>query len=524
MDARATESGAWTRLELVLLAAFVVIAGASTLWLVHPWYERANDASIYLLTARSLAHGEGYSYLGEPFTVRPPGFSALLAPFLGGDAIDFRALNLYVSAFGVAGLALFFAWIRTRLGAALAFALCLAIWFNPAWQHLCNMVLSDVPGTALLFLCLVLERRFERSTRTRALETGARPPASELGARATLLRDVLLGLAIGLASLVRTMNVLLAPAIVIERACALWRDGRRGKELLAALARRALPLAIGAALALEPWSLWSAAHRPDGAVDQLYVHSYSTAMWHTDIGDPHSPLRPLSDVAARVPDRAEKLVALLGSRMQAPETGGVELLLGALVLAGVLVVLWRRRAASEWFVFGAAAMLLVFASFLDRHALPVWILACGAALEGLLLVLERLRAPRALAQAIAIALVASVAWVDWAPRHKWDVVEESHLQMERYCAAAAKELAPDARPAAMLGWHYSVYLGRPVWSLMFVQQRQGVGALPALLERERIDTVLLSELMPTRPDVEAALAPRVLRSVDVELGRVLHLE
>lgn len=516
MEANAAESGGWTKLEWTLGAAFVVIACASLVWLAHPWYERANDASLYLLTARSLAHGEGYGYLGEPFTVRPPGFSALLLPFAGGDAFDFHALNLYVSSFGVAGLALFFAWTRKRLGAPLAFVLCLAVWFNPAWQHLCNMTLSDVPGTALFVGCLVLERRFARAEHGPATGAGS--------ARATALRDALLGLAIGLASLVRTMNVLLVPAIAVARACDAWSDGKRGKELLRVSARRALPLVIGAALALEPWSLWSAANRPAGAVDQLYVHSYSTAMWHVDIGDPDSPLRPLSDIAARVPDRASKLVALLGSRMQAAETGAMELALGGLVLAGVLCVLWKRRASSELFVIAASGMLLVFVSFLDRHALPVWLLASAAALEALLLVLAKLRAPRVLAQAIAIAVVASIAWVDWSPRQKWPVVEETHRQMQLYCSAAAKELAPVARPAAMLGWHYSVYLGRPVWSLMFEQQRHGVGALRALVERDRIDALLSSELMPTRPDVEQALAPLVERSIDVELGRVVLLK
>ncbi|MBI5365221.1 MAG: hypothetical protein HZA53_18735 [Planctomycetes bacterium] len=515
MDASAEERGGWTKLELALGAAFVVIACASLVWLAHPWYERANDASLYLLTARSLAHGAGYGYLGEPFTVRPPGFSVLLVPFAGGNAFDFHALNLYVSAFGVAGLALFFAWTRKRLGAPLAFALCLALWFNPAWQHLCNMTLSDIPGTALLVGCLVLERRFTRAERGAATGAGS--------ARATALRDALLGLAIGLASLVRTMNALLVPAIAIARAGEAWSDGKRGKELLRALARRALPLVIGAALALEPWSLWSAANRPDGAVDQLYVHSYSTAMWHVDIGDPNSPLRSIADVVGKVPERAGKLVALLGSRMQAADTGGVELALGGLVLAGVLCVLWKRRASSELFVLAASGMLLVFVSFLDRHALPVWLLASAAALEALLLVLAKLRAPRALAQSIAIAVVASIAWVDWSPRQNWTAIEASHEQMRTFCAAAAKELPPDARVAAQLGWHCSVYLGRPVWSLTMEEKRKGAAALGPLLERHRIDTVLLSESMPVAPEVERSLAPRVQRSVEIEFGRVIYL-
>ena len=36
------------------------------------------DGAIYQLTAQSVLDGEGYSYLGEAFSIRPPGFSLLL--------------------------------------------------------------------------------------------------------------------------------------------------------------------------------------------------------------------------------------------------------------------------------------------------------------------------------------------------------------------------------------------------------------------------------------------------------------
>ena len=78
--ARASSS---RRVHPVWWLAFLLVA--SLFWLVHPWYEatdETNDASIYLLTAKALAAGEGYSYLGAPFTIRPPGFSALIAPWI----------------------------------------------------------------------------------------------------------------------------------------------------------------------------------------------------------------------------------------------------------------------------------------------------------------------------------------------------------------------------------------------------------------------------------------------------------
>ena len=47
------------------LATLVALALASLAWLVHPWFDAVNDAALYLLTAKALAAGEGYSYLGE---------------------------------------------------------------------------------------------------------------------------------------------------------------------------------------------------------------------------------------------------------------------------------------------------------------------------------------------------------------------------------------------------------------------------------------------------------------------------
>ena len=41
-------------------------------------------------------------------------------------------------------------------GPAVAFFVALAVWLNPGFQKLCLQVLSDVPGAALILICLVL--------------------------------------------------------------------------------------------------------------------------------------------------------------------------------------------------------------------------------------------------------------------------------------------------------------------------------------------------------------------------------
>ena len=71
-----TESRAprWDRSATLALLALTTTTLVSLAWLVLPYFEISNDASLYILTAKSLLAGEGYSYLGQPFIIRPPGF------------------------------------------------------------------------------------------------------------------------------------------------------------------------------------------------------------------------------------------------------------------------------------------------------------------------------------------------------------------------------------------------------------------------------------------------------------------
>jgi hypothetical protein len=147
-----------TRTQWALLAAFAVCLFASLFYFVHPWYDLTVDGSIFIVTARSLAAGEGYTYLGAPFLVRPPGFPLLIAPFVANGGTSFFALNFFMGLIGAAGVMLLFALERPRLGFSLALLTALAVWLNPGYQRLTTQVMSDVPGATLLLLCLVVER------------------------------------------------------------------------------------------------------------------------------------------------------------------------------------------------------------------------------------------------------------------------------------------------------------------------------------------------------------------------------
>ena len=78
-DSHASTTG-WTGADRWVALALTLVVLGSLGWVVHAWYDPATDAALYVSTARSIAAGEGYAYLGAPFVVRPPGFSFALAP------------------------------------------------------------------------------------------------------------------------------------------------------------------------------------------------------------------------------------------------------------------------------------------------------------------------------------------------------------------------------------------------------------------------------------------------------------
>lgn len=531
----------WDSRSKLALAGLVALCVASLAWLVHPWYEASdetNDASIYIACARSLLAGEGYTYLDQPFAVRPPGWSVLVAGVLALRGLDFQALNLLSSAFGILCTAFVFVHARARVGTWIALPLALGVWLHDGFQRLSNQPMSDVAGAALLFVGFALER------------WAARRPSWQ--------RDVVLGLAIGASTYVRSVVILFVPAIVLARVLERWherralpaaggragdagrdearRDGGRGRDAAAIAPDRALgagldvasagggraatrqdadhvapdsarsswlrfalvrvlPLVVAVVAIKLPWDVRNAFQRPPTPVEQNYLLDYSTAMWRVDGGDPTSERRPLAQIADRIPERTRTVAALLGSGMRERDSV-LAFAAGALALALVIGVAWKRRSSPELFALLATGVLLVYFGFRDRLVLPIYLVALVSACDGVLLVARR----AGVARSAAVAL-AAVLWVrplvDFHPRAGWDDLRKAHELYVANAEALTRELGPDARVATVVGWHWSVYLDRPVWSTFFVARRSGDAAVEALLERLEIDAVIVWPRLPS---------------------------
>ncbi len=452
---------------------------ASLPFLVHPWYDATYDGSMYVSLARSLLAGEGYTYLGEPFQVRPPGFPVLLVPVLAVFGTSFVAWNAYVALWGVAAVLLFFAFERPRLGAGLAGAAALALWLSPPWQTLCNQTLSEMPATALLFATLLLDRRWGR--------TGSAG------------RHLVLGLAIGLAAYVRTVNVLVAPAAIAARLLRPRQPGGPGAaERLGwrgVLLRQVLPLAAGVVLALAPWSVRNATTDFPVPPDQYPLHSYSAAMWHVDKGDPGSPRISLEQFGERVALRAPQCVAALGSGLRRAELGAPEAVVAALLLLATAFYGLRERGTAELFALGTFALLCVYFGFAERLLLPVYVVAAPCLLRALGAGLERLARGAPMRPALATGLLLVALW-DARPREGWDRIRARHETYARRAAEVTALVPPGARLATSIGHHYSVHLGRPVRSFRVSGRRDPdsstIAAVDAI-QRHGVERVFLFE-------------------------------
>lgn len=462
-----TEERFTGRNRLIGLALLVIVLG-SLAWTTLDVYDARNDASLYWIVARNFWAGDGMTYLGDPFLIRPPGFTALLAPVLGISGEDVLVMNRFVTGFGVLVVMLAYLWLLPLAGGPLAAGAALALWFAPGTVELSNQLMSDVPGVAFLLMVLLYERRVR--------ERGA---AAHLG----------LGLAIGVAALVRTMNVLLVPAILGARVIDALFHKDRGPRLKA----MALPLgavALGAALLVTPWSMHSSQHANPERTDQTHIHSYSVAQWHADKADPGSPKVPLGEVLGRSSERLPEALTSLGSRMKTSEEDSIALGLGAVAVLLCLAVFLKRRQPAELFVLGALCVVGTYFAFKPRLVYPLLAVSFGALAQALYLVTAKFDRREPIRIALAVLLVvASLLTFEGPPSESI----ESRDGMRRMATDALEKRTPEgAVLAAATGWDLGIYLPKhTVVSLRFAFKHEGPAGMERVLREREVEYIAL---------------------------------
>ena len=317
-------------LPWVALAAFAV---CTQLWVESDW-RPGWDSSLHILTAQSLRAGQGYSYLDQPFTLRPPGLSWLLSFFLSEGPLDAPLLNRVMMALAASSAAaLYFALSRVA-GQWPALAIALLFGTSLAEVRLFNTIASEHPFATLLFLgagWLEVARR--RSS-------------------AGLLWALAAAAALAAAVYMRSAALLAVPAVAVV--------ALRGPPR----ARRHAWIAVFViALLVSPW-IWHT--RTVGASlppsDQLLLSDYVTATLRVDPGDPASAWVSPAGWLQRILSNGGRMLIDLGRTVLNVGTLPVGGILAALSLAGIALAGRRRPSVFEGFAI--LYSLLLWGGFL----------------------------------------------------------------------------------------------------------------------------------------------------------------
>ncbi len=221
---------------LVLCVILLIAVGLRALWLIHvnvnPADGRFDDTVFYYKVAQSLATSAGYldPWSGHSTAQWPPGYPAVLAlafVSLAKSLIVAKATNVALALASVA-LTYFLAsnLFDKRVGLLAAFLLAVF----PSYIYLSTLALSEnlfVPAFLLVLVLMIVW--------------------GLLGSPPTALQTVVMGAAIGFASLVREEGLwLLGPAVIV------WILASRN---VARAVRNVVLLLVGFVLLLAPWTV-----------------------------------------------------------------------------------------------------------------------------------------------------------------------------------------------------------------------------------------------------------------------------
>lgn len=370
----------WIAAGIVLIVGALLV-DALPVGVVH-------DDGMYVILAKSLATGHGYRWLhvpgAPPATHFPPGYPAVLAllwlafPSFPQNVILFKLANAFFTAAIAAGCTIY---ARERFGLSpfAAAALAVVSVLSIPMLTLSVMVMSEPLFLALLIPILLWAERVADAPKTRRRDL------------------VLLGVAVGLATLVRTHGIALIAAV---------------PGILVLKRRRIADASIFTAVAvlvILPWQLWSRAHTgfvPDPMRGNYESYgSWLAAGLHADgFG-----------LLWRTAERTSVEIAAMFATLAAPSLPGSARYAALAVLSLLTIVggraLARRAPVTALFLLFYAAIVVLWPFTPARFLWGIWPLILIVPVLGARDILRWRPTPLAFrtARIVALSLVAAVA-------------------------------------------------------------------------------------------------------------------
>jgi hypothetical protein len=347
--------------------ALAVYALGILLFCIEEQWHAEWDSAIYMLTARSLAEGSGYTYLGSPFFLRPPGFSYALSFLLREGRFDFAQLNFLMMVSAVAAVGTIYLALRKGEGSRLSLVATLLLATCPLFVARFNLIQSDIPFLVLFFSSVFFLDRAARDER-RSI------PAIAAGS-----------LLLAAASYFRVAGIALLPGVVL-----LFLLRRRGRQRLLGLIPTLIVLFL-----LAPWIhhgqiAAAAAQRPS---EQLLLFDYTTAIFRVDPGDPDSDALSGLQWLQRIERNGGRMISGLTACILGTRDIWASALLVAVLLLGLATALIRGPTLLEWHALTYSALLLTYYSHDPRLLIPLLPPVYAYLVDGLRRICQRLTLP-----------------------------------------------------------------------------------------------------------------------------------
>lgn len=133
---------------LIVIVFLMYLGSLSNNWKLE-W-----DSAYYLILAKSLISGHGFTYLGYPCLKIPFGFPVLISPLVSVTGANFLGLNLYMLMFAFMGFFMIYLCLSKLYGCTYSFLITILA----AWSYLMldysGFVMIDVPYMAFSFAAL----------------------------------------------------------------------------------------------------------------------------------------------------------------------------------------------------------------------------------------------------------------------------------------------------------------------------------------------------------------------------------
>lgn len=330
----------------------------------HPYV----DDAYYVLLARALASGQGYTLINTPtpglMPFYPPMFPLALAvifKFSSSFPQNLWLLKLFsISSLLLGGVATFSYFARIRqVSFALAAGITFVLLLSPTLVFFATATLmSECFYVGLQMLLLLAFGYAARVTK---------PTLTELNWRYAIGLGALAGITFLTRSVALALLVALLLALAKER---LWRSA-------------ALVL-LGAVLIIGPWQLYTRSHAPSAAQkleQQGYItQSYATQFWQRQAGVAEAGTIALSELPARVASNlgniAGQQVGMLLLGRLLPVLGEIGLgflsvILSLLAVVGWAVCLRQRLPVAELYVALSLGIIVLWPWEPTRFLLPL---------------------------------------------------------------------------------------------------------------------------------------------------------